>query len=175
MKKITSNISEIAVANLFDYRVYTIVPNVSYGLGLNHECDMLLLSSSGYFTEVEIKVSKADLLADFKKSHGHRSKIISRLYYAIPTYLMDCLPLIPKEHGVIEVYEEELKRWDYNNKEYVVTGIIHRARFVRRVIKNKHSEKPSVKVVQKFMSLGCMRIWSLKTVIKNSQKVNAKI
>ena len=46
--------------NFFNYRANLIVPNISWGLGL-HECDLLVLTSSGYATEIEIKVSKADL------------------------------------------------------------------------------------------------------------------
>jgi hypothetical protein len=80
---------EVAVAELIGYRNHTIVPNVSWGLGLRHECDMLVLDKKGQFTEIEIKISLADLKADFKKPHGHASKIITRLVYAIPKDMLE--------------------------------------------------------------------------------------
>lgn len=45
-----------------DYRRNTVVPNAYWGLGLTWEADLLVISKAGYLTEVEIKVSKADLL-----------------------------------------------------------------------------------------------------------------
>ena len=42
-------------------------------LPIYHECDMLVCSASGYLTEIEIKRSWADFLADFKKRHEHES------------------------------------------------------------------------------------------------------
>lgn len=60
-----------------------------YGWGENlpiwHECDMLVLTKSGYLTEIEIKRSWSDFLADFKKDHKHDSEgIIKKFYYAVP-------------------------------------------------------------------------------------------
>lgn len=56
---------ELAVTGLLNFRVYTIVPNVSWGLGLGHECDLLALDQQRRFTEIEIKISKSDLVRDF--------------------------------------------------------------------------------------------------------------
>lgn len=54
-------------------------------LNLWHECDMLVLTKSGYLTEIEIKRSWSDFLADFKKKHKHESEgIIKKFYYAVP-------------------------------------------------------------------------------------------
>lgn len=50
--------------NLMVFRV-TDISNI-----VNHECDCLILSKSGYLTEIEIKRSYADFLADFKKNSG---------------------------------------------------------------------------------------------------------
>lgn len=144
--KITARHIELGVVGLLNYRVYTIVPNVSFGLGLGHECD-LLCYKDGKFTEVEIKISMADLKKDFTKKHGHKSPYISRLIYAFPeTMLEKALPLIPSHCGIIitNVYNE-----------YV------RARWYRQC-KYQSKDKVPIDKVLKFMSLGCMRIWTLK-------------
>lgn len=148
---------EVAVANLIGYRANTIVPNVSWGLGLRHECDMLVLNKSGRFTEIEIKTNVSDLKADFKKMHGHRSKIISRLVYAMPKALYEKHgALIPSGCGVITVsHNEHLNKFE--------------AQWQQQARHNKEKEKPDAQTVLKFMSLGCMRIWSLKE--KNNGKV----
>lgn len=54
-------------------------------LPIQHECDMLVLTKAGYLTEIEIKRSWSDFLADFKKKHKHESEgIIKKFYYAVP-------------------------------------------------------------------------------------------
>ena len=47
---------EIAIARSWNYRRHLIVPNVSWGFGV-HECDLLVISPSGYATEIEIKAA----------------------------------------------------------------------------------------------------------------------
>lgn len=144
---------EIAVAELIGYRNHTIVPNVSWGLGLKHECDLLVMDKKNRFTEVEIKISKSDLRADFKKDHGHRSNIISRLVYAIPEDMLSLgLELIPASCGIITVSYRPYSR------KYKASW--------HRVPKHK---KPLPKVpdstIARFYELGCMRIWSLKQAL----------
>jgi hypothetical protein len=73
---------ESAVAGYFNPRRCTIVPNVWWGLGLNHECDLFVMNQTGHAYEVEIKTSRADIKADQKKRHSHNSKFIRRLYFA---------------------------------------------------------------------------------------------
>lgn len=82
------------------------VNGISSKLPIWHECDMLVLSKSGYLTEIEIKRSWIDFLADFKKEHHHESELIKYFYYCVPKLILD-------------------KVYDYlydNNIEY--TGII---------------------------------------------------
>lgn len=145
---------EVAVAKLINYRNHVIVPNVYWGLNLTHECDMLVLDPQGRFTEIEIKVTASDLKADFKKKHAHKSKIISRLIYAMPEELCHkYADLIPKECGIIAVRVVE-----YDN------GILPMifARHYRLCKHDKTKTKPTDDVINNFMRLGCMRIWSLK-------------
>lgn len=68
----------------FYCRTHLVVPNVSWGF-LDHEADLLVMTSSRRLTEVEIKRSWSDFLADFKKGHDHRHPLIARFYYAVPS------------------------------------------------------------------------------------------
>lgn len=157
--KISANDIEIAVAGLINYRQHVIVPNVSWGLGLRHECDILILDDQNRFTEVEIKISKSDLLADFKKSHGHRSKIISRLVYAVPEFLLPHTDIIPKHNGIIVVKSEWIAK----------PGYWQRTALWKRQCRHKVVETPTPHTIRKFMELGCMRIWTLKQHLKRKQ------
>ncbi len=38
-----------------------ICPNISWGIGINHECDLFIVDKNNFVTEIEIKVSKSDL------------------------------------------------------------------------------------------------------------------
>jgi len=59
---------ELAVANYFGIRQHLIVPNVMWGFtGLNYEADLVIVTKAGYAKEVEIKVSRADLIKDKEK------------------------------------------------------------------------------------------------------------
>lgn len=152
--KLHSGHVECAVARLLNYRIYTIVPNVSHGLGLNHECDMLALDSKDRFTEVEIKISAGDLKADFKKGHGHKSKYISRLVYAMPLEIIEKhQDLIPPNNGIISIETTPITE---KHPYPLITATWYR--LVRHVV----NEKPPAWLIKRFMTLGCMRIWSLK-------------
>lgn len=169
--KIHAGQVEVAVAKLLNYRVYTIVPNVFWGLDLWHECDMLALDKQGRFTEIEIKVSASDLKADFKKSHGHKSKFISRLFYAMPIDLCEkYADLIPNHCGIISVKPQTFWRFKKESSSFEKRhGIAlkesfegYKAEFYRQAKHDKTKDKPDEKTIIKFMQLGCMRIWSLK-------------
>lgn len=152
MKKLTASDVEIRVARLFNYRMNLIVPNVSWGLHLRHECDLLIVSPARYATEVEIKVTASDIRADKKKGHDHRSDRIRRFFYAVPDYLASCSDL-PEDAGLISV--------DTQNKHWLT-----RAKIVRRPRFNKQAKPLSDEDYQKLLQLGCMRIWSLKEHIQ---------
>lgn len=148
------------LVQLLNYRVYTIVPNVSWGLGFTHECDLLALDNKNRFTEIEIKVTASDLKADFKKSHGHRSKYISRLIYAMPQHIVEKYSdLIPKHCGIIAVDVITKSKWKTSD---LVTYQVLAAKWIRQVKHNKYAEAIPLSKILKFMQLGCMRIWSLK-------------
>lgn len=148
MNKITTTEMECLVARFLNARVNLIVPNVSWGMGL-HECDLLVCTKAGYLWEVEIKVSKADLKKDAEKRHEHRHHNIKHLYFAIPTYLVDCIEHIPARAGIITVAPAGEKQWGRVKQlrapetNRAATPIDHNARYT-------------------LARLGAMRIWGLK-------------
>lgn len=84
------------------------VTGISEILPLFHECDMLVLSKSGYLTEIEIKRSYQDFLNDFKKKHNHPTNgLIKYFYFCVPKSIKD------------KVYD-----FLYEKKEYRYSGII---------------------------------------------------
>ena len=142
---------EIAVARLFDFRKYNIVPNISWGFHGLHECDLFLVNSSKYCYEVEIKISKSDFLKDFEKRHGHKSNYIKDFYYAMPETLYEKVKeQIPEHAGAI-------------------TCEVSRGRVVANIVKNpisnKNAKKISLEDELKILRLATMRIWSLKEKI----------
>jgi hypothetical protein len=139
---------EIAVAKYFDYRANLIVPNISWGL-LNHEADLLMLSKAGYATEIEIKISKADLLRDQNKRHAHESDIVKAFWFAVPSILKDfALANIPEEAGLLEVWErkagDSIQRW---------------ARMIKAPKLRPHSRKFSDSEREQLARLAAMRYW----------------
>lgn len=151
---------ELAIANLFGIRKNVIVPNISWGFGM-HECDMFIVKKSGVAVEVEIKRSKSDLLADFKKIHAHHDvqNRITEFYYALPENLYEsCKVLVPENAGIIVCY-----RWiDYKKESRVCADIKRKAKRI------KGARKLTLEEQLKVARLGTMRIWSLKQkIIKN--------
>lgn len=141
----TINEAEIALAYHFNFRNNLIVPNVSRGLNL-HECDLLILTPAGYAYEIEIKLTRADLLADKKKSHNHKSKRIKYLWFAVPETLEGDIEHVPERAGIILLE----RRWDNLC-----------CRIVRRP-KPNGSYKWNDSERAKLAHLGAMRIWRLK-------------
>ena len=105
---------EIALAKKFEYLKNIIVFNVkgeSEDLPIWHECDCIVLSKSGYLTEIEIKRSWQDFLNDFKKKNRERKSLIKYFYYCVPEKLLD---------KVYERLDEEREK----DKNFIYTGII---------------------------------------------------
>jgi hypothetical protein len=153
-KLITTIEMEEAIARKFGVRKNIIVPNISWGLHGMHECDIFIIKSSGYCVEVEIKRSKSDLLADFKKGHHHIDERIKEFYYALPIELMKaCEELIPKGAGIITC-----QRSEYGKK--LVYASFYRTPQIKRMAR-KLTNIEQFKVAK----LGTMRIWSLKNKI----------
>lgn len=146
---------EVALASYFNYRVNLIVPNTYWGLGYDmHECDLLMVSRAGYVTEIEIKISRADLRRDAKKAHGHENKAIKYLYFALPTYLENCVDLVPERAGIILVRPGNNVPGVYPHKP--------KCKRIRDPICRKHAQKMNDRERYKVARLGALRIWDLK-------------
>ena len=140
---------EVAIAKYFGIRTHIVVPNVSWGF-FNHECDLFLIRKSGYGFEVEIKRSKSDMQADFKKKHTHgdRKNRIVQLYYAFPKELLPKVEdLVPKDCGIITVEY-------YADRGY--------ARMHREAKRRKGAKRLTEKEQLQIARLGTLRIWTLK-------------
>lgn len=77
---------ELGIMNsrLFNFRSNLIVFRITDGSTIvNHECDCLVMSKAGYLTEIEIKRSYADFLADFKKMHQHQDAAINNFIFLV--------------------------------------------------------------------------------------------
>lgn len=156
VKKLKTLDMELALADYFDFRQSLIVPNISWGLHI-HECDMLVLTKAGYAYEIEIKVSLSDLKNDAKKQHKHQSKLISKLYFAIPEHLEKNIEHIPDKAGIIIV-----KKHPRNGRVFCV-----KLRESTITTKYKFDDAQRYQMAR----LGTMRIWSLKKSIKKLKKV----
>ena len=141
---------ELAVANYFDFRANTIVPNISWGLQL-HEIDVLVVTKSGYAYEVEIKTTRADLIRDSKKKHGHRSDRIKRLYFAMPESLAGfALTIIPIGAGLLAIKEE---------------GGFTRAKLIKPPSQNSQAQPLNPEERLKVHELATMRLWNYKRIV----------
>ena len=163
-KQITTIQMEEAISRLFGVRTNIIVPNISWGLPGMHECDVFIIKKSGYAVEVEIKRTKADLLADFKKKHDHSDVRIREFYYALPEKLLEtCTELIPEHAGIIKCYKSQ---WATRNDIY--------ASIIRPAKIRKDARKLTMEEQFKVAKLGTMRIWTLKNKIIKLQNAEKK-
>ena len=152
MKKLKTIDMEVSVANFLNWRTNIIVPNISWSF-FNHECDLLRLSKAGFATEIEIKISKADLIKDNGKRHGHYHKKIKHLYFAIPGYLQDHIEHIPNHAGIIIVDSEKLIDLRYHTT--------HKCRILRAPTKQSDYIFTAGERLR-LLELMAMRIWGLK-------------
>lgn len=150
----TTDEMEVALARWLDYRANLIVPNVYWGLTGLHECDLLVVSKAGYLTEIEIKVTVADLRADKKKWHGHESMRIKRLFFALPEKLEHRIDLVPERAGIILVRPIPTGKGKYPYHP--------RCREIRAAKRNPGAGKITDAERYKIARLGALRIWNLK-------------
>jgi hypothetical protein len=161
VEKMTTPAMELCLVNpkhgAFPFTRYMVLPRSRWGInGINHECDMLALSTTGTLHEIEIKISKSDFLADLRKRHKHKSKIIKRLWYAVPTEMTDyVMERLPEGAGLIRCE---------NGRSYIM-----------KRPKTSRSGKLDESVIKHMYELLQMRYWSEKTREFNRiQKAAAK-
>ena len=173
LKRLTTLDMEVVMMDSINPRQNLVVTNPHWGLFLGnramHECDILYVTKSGYATEIEIKISKADLLKDKEKRHNHAHNHIARLYFAVPESLEElALQEIPERAGLYVVRQEEVRyrKNIYTDEEvhYFKTVLS----CVREAKRNQRAEKWSITDKYQLARLGTIRVWSLK---KKLQKI----
>jgi len=147
--------------NLFDFGRYAVVPNIGWGLGLNHEPDLLCLSKTGIFHEVEIKVTMADLKTDKDKWHNHYARFVKHLWFAIPDILdIDkVLNEIPDYAGLVQV-STYYNEYPYNQKYSRQKYLTHIIRKPRPKLRKGVFTDPKQDTIIKFLRLGVLRMWT---------------
>jgi hypothetical protein len=156
-KALTTKEIEYSIAKLFSINRNIIVPNISWGAHV-HECDMFILNKSGYVTEVEIKISLADLKKDSQKKHHHESNKIERLFFAIPAWMEQYKEFIPPQAGIILIYDiyQSKKQGNY--------------RYLKSPKVNPNAHKFTLEEQLNIARLGCLRIWNYKKKIIDLKK-----
>lgn len=159
---------ELGIARYFNFRNNLVVPNVSWGM-LNHEADIIVMSKSGYLTEVEIKRSWADFLADFRKKHDHQDSLVSYYFYAVPSSILDkCRAKLEevdpfKRWGLLSYSEETFTDGDVDcwvNLQYLPSNSTQ----------HNPSKKLTLEQQYQLARLGNMRSWTLKNKLVMKQK-----
>ena len=152
------------LAEHFGIRNNIIVPNVSWGL-LDYEADLLIMNKTGYVTEIEIKRSWSDFLADFKKDDvAHKSELIYQFWYCVPEELYSkCIEKLK------EVYKDSLDR--PNVISYSDSGILNFHGKSASYCRGNH-RKLFLEEQLKLARLGTMRYWSSEFKRLRSEREN---
>ena len=137
-----------SVITLFKQNYFS-VKNVSWGFfNSGREADLLTISKSHYLTEIEIKISIADLKRDAEKEcreSNYYDTRISALYYAMPEDLwrkVEKNPPIPKEAGVIVVTEK------------------NHPKIIKKPKRSCNAKKLDNEQLLRLARLGAMKFWS---------------
>lgn len=96
------------LAFYFEYWKNPVIPNCFIGSGYpQYEMDLAVVTRAGYLIEVEIKLSKADFMADRKKEKWSKLKC-TRLYYCVPQALEEKIrPHLEERFGLIIIKDPE--------------------------------------------------------------------
>lgn len=120
--------------------------------GVRHEADLIWINDNDYLTEVEIKTSYSDFLADFKKKEKHLTKYTRAVYYAFPWDMY-------KEN------EEKIKKVLVEKFPEAGVIIIGMGGLAVSVIKNVeyfNAGKIPIEVKIGLMRIGCQKWWRRK-------------
>lgn len=129
-----------------------IVPNVSWGMGINYEADLVVVSKSGYATEYEIKRSYYDFIADFRKDEkAHKAPWVYQFFYVLPLLIKDKVEAFI-ENARIEppaiFFYDEAGRFSKSNVGYSYV---------------KGGRKMFLEEQLRLARLGVMRYWGLRS------------
>ena len=154
---------ELLVVDYFGIRTHLIVPNVFWGFGLDYEADLVVVTRAKCAYEVELKVSRADLIADSKKRIHHNGSMFKGLWFAMPDPIYNPA-LVPERAGVLLVYDHE---WNcpYTGKKQITEN---------QVRIERKPQLTNVKLTDaqyiKLLELMAMRTWKLKSKLMENLK-----
>lgn len=162
---------EKMIADHYGIRSNLIVPNVSWGFFNGHEADLVVITPVGYLTEIEIKRSWSDFLADFGKREYHDDPRISAFFYAVP----ECM---------VEPCKEYLNdtEWEAGKLCPGVIGYrtLNESKFRQAwvawpsVVPYK-AQKLSDDDMYQIARLGTLRYWSLLDKLRTAEEKNMRI
>lgn len=154
------NIHEIEfyLATYAGWRKNIVVPNVSWGFFDTHEADLLIMTPSGYLTEIEIKRSYQDLLADFEKTTNHYENKVEYMYYAVPKSIAEKSweAIVKSFHG----NKPKCGMLTYTDGGFIQVHVQAPSISMLKKI-NKESNKLYIEEQLKIARLGNMRYWTL--------------
>lgn len=145
---INETILALRNSGMWNKRSDIMIPNLSWGL-LPYEADFVVVTKSGYLTEVEIKRSWSDFLADFKKKHNHEAEQVYYFYYCVPEQIVSKVKEYLTEQGL------ERAVLSYNER-----GGIKREPFGYNTLNGKH-RKLFIEEQLTITRLGQLRFWNL--------------
>lgn len=153
---------EISIANFFNPRLNTIVPNLFWGM-FDYELDLCVLSKAGYATEVEIKSCRPDLIKDKEKVHGHHNEMIKYLYFALPYHLLKDIEHVPERAGILIIeWQEAWETYSYKRDAwYSCTKL--------REPKMNYNRKWTDSERANLLRLAAMRTWTLKKQLQKAR------
>ena len=120
--------------------------------GVRHEADLIWINENDYLTEIEIKVSYSDFLADFKKKEKHLTKYTRAVYYAFP-------------HNMYKRNEEKIRKVLTEKFPEAGVIIVDTEKSVVDMIKVAEYfkvEKIPIEVKIGLMRIGCQKWWRRK-------------
>lgn len=133
-----------------DIRNNIIVPNVSWGLVINYEADLIIVNKSGYATEFEIKRSYSDFVADFAKSNdAHNASWVYKFYYVLPLSIKEKAEAFIQYTGI---EKPAILFYDESGNITSNKGMPYR----------KGGRKMFLEEQLKLAKLGTMRYWALR-------------
>lgn len=143
------------------FRQYLVVPNTNQFL--YYEVDLLIMTKSGFLTEIEIKVTKSDLKKDLKKRHKHSDPRVKSLWFAGPRDLTDALlEYAPERAGIIVVYEVPRHEWGVT-MQAETDELVWIFEEIRKPKSNKHAPRMGIEMQYKLARLGAIRYWTTVT------------
>lgn len=120
--------------------------------GVRHEADLIWINDNDYLTEVEIKTSYSDFLADFKKKEKHLTKYTRAVYYA---FLWD---MYKENEGKIKKVLVE----KFPEAGVIIVGMGGFIVGTVKVAEYFKVEKIPVEVKIGLMRIGCQKWWRRK-------------